>query len=108
MALINVATNFDVTFTLAGAPGKVDFNTPATLVLDPAVLDATATPVVINADGTAATFTVTKASAGEVPYSLKFDANLAAGVLDLDHTGVLQFVESAVIGADAVVVAERV
>lgn len=107
MALINVETNFDVTFTLAGAPGSVDFNTPATLVLDPAVTDATATPVVINADGTAATFTATKASVGEVAYTLTFDANLAAGTLDLAHTGVLQFVEAVAIGADAVVVTER-
>jgi hypothetical protein len=107
MALINTETFYDVSFLLGTDPGKVDAITPATLVLDPLVTDATATPVVIAGDGTAASFSVTKASAGEVPYTLTFDKNTAEGVLDLVHTGTLQFVAAEVIGADSVVVTER-
>lgn len=107
MALANTETTYDVTFLLAGAAGKVDPNTPAALVLDPAVVTATSTPVIINADGTAATFTATNTAIGEVPYTLTFDKNLAAGVLNLVHTGVLQFVETVIDGADTVVVTER-
>lgn len=107
MALTNTETFYDVTFLLGTAPGKVDASTPATLVLDPAVADATATAVVIAADGASASFSVTKASAGEVPYSLTFDKNTAEGVLDLVHTGSLQFVVAEVIGADSAVVTER-
>lgn len=108
MAKINTETFYDVTFLLGTDPGKVDASTPATLVIDPLVTDATVTPVVIAEGGASASFSVTKTSAGDVPYTLTFDKNIAAGTLDLVHTGVLKFVEEVAIGADSAVVTERV
>jgi hypothetical protein len=107
MANINAETFWDVSFTLAGAAGKIDANTPATLVLDPLVTTVTATPVVISPDGSTASFSATNTAAGDVTGVLTFDKNLDAGTLDLSTNVTLQFVASANIGADTAVVVER-
>lgn len=106
MAQLNQKVTFDVTPTLAGAPGKVDPNSPMTVTVEPAA-NAVVENVALNADGSAGSFEITASVVGELAYTVKADKNLAAGVLDIVATGVIQVVEAEVIGADALTVAER-
>jgi len=106
MAQVNQKVTFDVTSTLAGAPGKVDPNTPMIVTVEPAA-NAVVENVALNADGSAGSFEVTPSVVGEITYTVKADKNLAAGVLDIMATGVIQVVEAELIGADTLVVTER-
>lgn len=106
MPVINVKTTFDINPTLAGAPGNVDPNTPIKVEVTPADA-AIVENILINTDGSLGSFDITATAPGEVTYLVTADKNLAAGILDLTATGVIQFVAEEVIGADALTVAER-
>lgn len=106
MATVNTKITFDVTPTLAGAPGKVDPNTPMTVVLDPPANGAVSN-ILLNTDGSAGSFEVTPSVVGNLGYTVTADKNLASGILDIVATGTIQVVEAEVIGADALAVSER-
>ena len=97
-ATLNQPLKLQVAFTLAGAAGSVDSSNPIVWALEPAA-NGTITPA---ADGLTAD--VVLAVIGDTTVSVTADANLAAGVLDLIGTELLQAVEVIEIGADAAVI----
>ena len=97
-ATLNQPLKLQVAFTLAGAPGSVDTTSPITWTLEPAA-NGTITPAANNL-----TADVILTVLGDTTVSVKADANLAAGVLDLMGSETLQAVESVQLGADTAVI----
>jgi len=97
-ATLNQPLKLAVAFTLGGAAGSVDTNSPIVWALEPAANGT----VTAAQDGMSADVVLTVL--GDTLITVKADANLAAGVLDLVGTETLQAVESVEIGADAAVI----
>jgi hypothetical protein len=94
-AQLDTPTKFKVDYTLAGLPGSVDPSAPPAWTIAP---DTNGT-VVAATDGLTADITLTVL--GDTAVSVKADANLATGVLDLVVSDTITVLEVANIGADA-------
>jgi hypothetical protein len=94
-ATLNSPLKLAVSFTLLGAAGSVDANSPIVWQLTPPE-NGTVTP---SADGLTADVTMTVL--GDTAITVTADANLASGVLDLVVSDTLQTVEVVNIGADS-------
>jgi len=103
-AELNKLQKMQVTYTLAGAPGSIDQNSPVTVTLTPAT-NGVAENIAINADGSLVTFDLTTSVLGDTEIVVDSDANKAAGVLSLKVSDVITTVETVAISADAGVIA---